>query len=45
MGFKLYKLKKEMKNLKEENEKFKREIEVKRNIGFDSIWKVVNGRS
>jgi len=45
LGFKLYKLKKEMKNLKEENEKFKREIEVKRNIGFDSIWKVVNGRS
>ena len=34
-----------MDKLLEENNKFKKEIEVKRNIGFDSIWKVVNGRN
>lgn len=33
-----------MDKLLEENEKFKKDSDVKRNIGFDSIWKMVNER-
>jgi hypothetical protein len=44
LAFKLWKLRKEFEELKKENDKFLREVEVKRQIGFDSIWKIVNGR-
>ena len=42
--FRLFKLEKRMDKLLEENEKFKKDSDVKRNIGFDSIWKMVNER-
>ena len=44
LAFKLWKLRKEFEELKKENDKFLREVEVKRQIGFDSVWKIVNGR-
>ena len=42
LAFRIFKLEKEMVKLLKENDKFKKEIEVKRNIGFDSLWKMVN---
>ena len=43
LSYRLYKLEKEMKALRKDNEKFKREETVRRNVGFDSLWKAMRG--
>ncbi len=42
LGYEVYKLKKEINKLKEDNKKFQQEEKTKREIGWDSIWKIVN---
>jgi|TARA_Y100000361_G_scaffold153215_1_gene174485 CTP:phosphocholine cytidylyltransferase-like protein len=43
LGFKFYKLEKKFDKLVKDNEKYKRELEVRRNIGMDSLWKAIRG--
>jgi len=44
LGYKIYKLDKEIKIMKVDMEKFKKAESTKREIGWDSIWKIVNQR-
>jgi hypothetical protein len=43
LGFRLYKVEKRFDQLVKDNEKYKRELEVRRNIGMDSLWKAIRG--
>ena len=45
IGYKVYKIDKEIKIMKEGIKEFKQQEATKREIGWDSIWKIVNGRS
>lgn len=45
IGYRIYKIEKGFKNLKKENEEFQKLEQTKREIGWDSVWKMVNGRS
>ena len=44
LGYKIYKLDKEIKIMKADIKKFKKDEATKREIGWDSIWKIVNQR-
>jgi len=45
LGYKVYKLEKQIELMKKNLQEFKQEETTKREIGWDSIWKIVNGRS
>jgi|TARA_R110000803_G_scaffold32624_1_gene71721 Tfp pilus assembly protein PilO len=42
LGYEIYLLRKEIDELKESNLEFQQEERTKREIGWDSIWKIVN---
>tara|TARA_R110001592_G_scaffold236741_1_gene495318 strand:+ start:7121 stop:7312 length:192 start_codon:yes stop_codon:yes gene_type:complete len=42
IGYKIYKIQNQINDLKKDNIDFKIEERTKREIGWDSIWKMVN---
>jgi hypothetical protein len=44
LGYKVYKIDKEIKIMKADMKKFQKAEATKREIGWDSIWKIVNQR-
>ena len=45
LGYKIYKLEKLIEEMQKDMDKFKKSETTKREIGWDSVWKIINGRS
>tara|TARA_R110000744_G_scaffold246818_4_gene363261 strand:- start:830 stop:1024 length:195 start_codon:yes stop_codon:yes gene_type:complete len=45
IGFKIYKLENTTKIMKKNMREFQKQEEIKREIGWDSIWKIVNQKA